>query len=261
VTRIKTDLDRDVLVVTLDRPDRLNALSPVMVQELEAAWERAAEPEVRAMVITGAGRGFCAGADIEPQPDEVAVAPRMLLRRCYNPMLLRLDSLGKPLVAAVNGPAAGAGLGLACAADVRIASTAASFVPAFAQLGVVPDMGTSYFLPRILGYERALVWTLDGERWTAARAREEGLVRAVVEHDRLVDDAVALARRLIGSTPSAVRATRALLRDAMGSSLAAHLDSEDRLQAMALADPERARLRASTMSRVGHRRQDPGGSD
>ncbi len=257
--RVRTERHGAVLVVTLDRPDRLNALSPLMVQQLDAAWDEAADPAVRAMVLTGAGRGFCAGADLAPDPDEMTVPPATVLRRCYNPMLLRLDALGKPLVAAVNGAAAGAGLGLACAADVRIAATTAKFVPAFAQIGVAPDMGASYHLPRILGYERALVWALRGERWSADRALAEGLVRAVVEPDALVPEAVALAQSLATTTPTAVRVTRALFRAAASASLAEQLDREDRLQAEALADPLRAQLRAATLARVTERRPDTAG--
>jgi 2-(1,2-epoxy-1,2-dihydrophenyl)acetyl-CoA isomerase len=253
---VRTERVGAVLVVTLDRADRLNALSPLMVQQLEAAWDEAADPAVRAMVLTGAGRGFCAGADLAPDPDEVNVPLPALLRRCHNPMLLRLDALGKPLIAAVNGAAAGAGLGLACAADVRIAATTAVFVPAFANIGVAPDTGTSYHLPRILGYERALVWALRGERWSADRALAEGLVHAVVEPEALLPEAIALAQDLTATTPTAVRVTRALFRAAATSSLAEHLEQEDRLQAEVYADPLRPALRAATLGRIAERRQD-----
>ena len=133
---------------------------------LSEVLETASTAEVRAVVLTGAGRGFCAGVDLNPDPSELILPKRSRLRYEFGPLVLQLADLGKPIIAAVNGPAAGAGLGLAFAADLRLASATATFIPAFARIGSVPDMGVSYHLPRILGYERTLQWMLSGQVMT-----------------------------------------------------------------------------------------------
>jgi 2-(1,2-epoxy-1,2-dihydrophenyl)acetyl-CoA isomerase len=242
---VATDRRESTLVVTLAKPDKLNALTPAMIGQLEDAWELAADPAIRAVVLTGAGRGFCAGADLRPDPSELISPTRSGLRHSYNPMLLKLAALGKPVIAAVNGAAAGAGLGLACAADLRIASTAAKFVPAFIKIGVVPDMGASYRIPRILGYERAFRWLLSGEPMTAQEALDAGLVQSVVEPEKLLESALDLCASLTAGTPSAVRLTTMLLRESFGASLPEQLEREHELQALAIADPERAAARAA----------------
>src|SRR5262245_27619218 len=145
------------------------------------------------------------------------------MRYEFAPIVLQLTSLGQPVVAAVNGPAAGAGLGLACAADLRLASTTARFVPAFVKIGSVPDMGVSYHVPRILGYERSLQWLLSGDAMTADDALRAGLVQQVVEPADLLDAAVATCESLVGTTATAVRLTKQLLRESASGSLAEQL--------------------------------------
>lgn len=167
-----------VAVITLNRPDRLNAFSRQMHLDLSACLREAArDPEVRALVVTGAGRAFCAGQDLD-EFDHGTVAD--LVRERYNPLILSLRRLEKPVVAAVNGVAAGAGMSLALACDLRIASDRASFTTAFARIGLVPDSGLSYFLPRLVGTGRAAELCLLGERVDARQALELGLVNRVV---------------------------------------------------------------------------------
>jgi len=241
------------LIVTLNKPDKLNALSPAVISQLVDTWSQASDPSVRAVVLTGAGRGFCAGSDLDPDPTEVGERQRGGLRLSHNPMLLQMAALGKPIIAAVNGAAAGAGISLACAADLRIASTSAKFVPAFIKIGVIPDMGASYHVPRILGYDKALAWLLRGDPLNADQALELGLVSSVVEPDVLVDQAVALAEAITIGTPSAVRLTKQLLREAANTTLAAQLDREVELQSIAIADPERALARARVAGSLGQK--------
>ena len=256
---VLSDRRGETLVVTLNKPARLNALSPAVTWQLSEALDTASAPEVRAVVLTGAGRGFCAGVDLNPDPAELLNPKRSRLRYEFSPIVLQLAGLGKPVVAAVNGPAAGAGLGLACAADLRLASTTAKFVPAFARIGSVPDMGVSYHMPRILGYERSFQWLLSGEPMTADDAYRAGLVQRVVQPENLLDAAVALCESLVSTTSSAVRLTKELLRGAANASLAQQLDREAQYQAMAAQDPERAAARSRVADSLGQRATGAGG--
>ena len=168
-----------VAVVTLNRPEVLNSFNREMARALCDAYARIAEDDtVRAVVLTGAGRGFCAGADIRsPRPADGRPAG---LRHTYNPMVLQLAELKVPVVAAINGTAAGAGLALACAADLRIMSDEAKLVPSFAAIGLIPDAGGTYFLTRLLGYSRAFDWLSSGRPLLAPEALEMGLANVVV---------------------------------------------------------------------------------
>src|SRR5215210_4459944 len=153
--------------MTLSRPDVLNAFNAAMHRALAGGLKEARDPEVRAVVITGAGRGFCVGQDLTEFREEPGdIGER--LRAGYHPNVLAIRALEKPVIAAVNGAAAGAGLSFACACDVRIASDNATFVPAFINIGLVPDSGGSFFVTRILGPARAFEWMTSGRRLTAA---------------------------------------------------------------------------------------------
>jgi 2-(1,2-epoxy-1,2-dihydrophenyl)acetyl-CoA isomerase len=184
VAEIETARDGGVLTITLNRPDVLNAFNTAMHQRLAAALADARDDDVRAVVITGAGRGFCVGQDLT-EFREAAGDIGGRLRANYHPNVLALRELEKPVIAAINGPAAGAGLSFACACDLRIASDQASFVPAFIGIGLVPDSGGSYFVRRVLGTPRAFEWMTTNRKLSAAEAHAWGLVNEVVEGDRL----------------------------------------------------------------------------
>src|ERR671911_734970 len=189
---VETSRDGTVLTITLNRPDVLNAFNGAMHAALAAALKDARSPEVRAVVITGAGRGFCVGQDLT----EFREAPGDIgdrLRGSYHPNILAIRALEKPVIAAVNGPAAGAGLSLACACDLRVASDAASFVPAFIGIGLVPDSGGTYFIARLLGTARAFQWMSSNRKLSAAEAHAWGLVDEVVEADALPARAAEIA--------------------------------------------------------------------
>src|SRR5690242_20722472 len=184
MAEVETSRDGAVLTITLNRPDVLNAFNSAMHRGLAAALKDARDGGVRAVVITGAGRGFCVGQDLT----EFREAPGDIgerLRGSYHPNILAIRALEKPVIAAVNGPAAGAGLSLACACDLRLASDAATFVPAFINIGLVPDSGSTYFVRRLLGTARAFEWMTSGRRLTAAEAHAWGLVSEVVEGEVL----------------------------------------------------------------------------
>src|SRR5919201_7088454 len=169
MAEVETARDGAVLTITLNRPDVLNAFNASMHAALTAALKEARADDVRAVVITGAGRGFCVGQDLSEFRDQAGdIGGR--LRGNYHPNITAIRALEKPVIAAVNGPAAGAGLSLACACDLRLASDQATFVPAFINVGLVPDSGGTFFVTRLVGPARAFEWLASGRRLSAAEA-------------------------------------------------------------------------------------------
>lgn len=222
-----------VLTVTLNRPDVLNAFDAEMHAALGEALSEAADPAVRAVVLTGAGRGFCVGQDLGAfgaDPDVAAA-----LHAGFHVSVRVIRALEKPVLAAVNGPAAGAGLSLACACDLRIASEAATFVPAFISIGLVPDAGGAYFLQRVLGTARAFELMASGRRLSAAEALEWGLVSEVVPADRFEARVAEVAVEWAAKPTRGVALTKRLFDAAERSSLDATLELEAELQAEAVA--------------------------
>ena len=228
-----------VAVLTLNRPQALNSFSRRMHHDLWAALDRAdADLSVRALVITGAGRGFCAGADLSefdfaPGPNRVERAdPGPLIDQAFNPTARRLLALRMPTVAAVNGVAAGAGASLAMTCDMAVAAPAASFIQAFSKIGLVPDAGGSWLLVQKLGLARAMGLALTGDKLAAAQAKEWGMIWDVA--DDPLAAATALAQRLAALPTQALVATRHLLREGITRTLHQQLDAE-RDQQSALA--------------------------
>ncbi len=220
-----------VALLTLNRPHALNSFTRQMHHDLWAALDQAqANPAIRALVITGAGRGFCAGADLaefdfEPGPDLVARAdPGPVIDQAFNPTVRRLQNLRMPTIAAVNGVAAGAGASLAMTCDIAIAAPTASFIQAFSKIGLIPDAGGSWFLTQRLGLARAMALALTGDKLSAAQAKEWGLIWDVA--DDCLAAATALAERLATMPTQALVATRHLLRDSSTRSLNQQLDVE-----------------------------------
>jgi 2-(1,2-epoxy-1,2-dihydrophenyl)acetyl-CoA isomerase len=232
VAEVEITRDGGVLTITLNRPDVLNALNGAVHAGLAAGLERAGEPDVRAVVLTGAGRGFCVGQDLTEFRDASGdIADR--LRETYHPTVQALRALEKPVLAAVNGPAAGAGLSLACACDVRIAADTASFVPAFVGIGLVPDSGGSLFIARLLGQARAFEWMTSNRKLTAAEAHAWGLVSEVVEADRLAARASELASTYAEGPTRGIGLTKRLFDHAPGATLEEQLELEAELQSAA----------------------------
>jgi 2-(1,2-epoxy-1,2-dihydrophenyl)acetyl-CoA isomerase len=232
MAEIETARDGAVLTITLNRPEVLNAFTAEMHRQLVGAFKEAREPEVRAVVLTGAGRGFCVGQDLS-EFKEAANDIAGRLRRHYHPTVLAVRQLEKPVIAAVNGPAAGAGLSLACACDFRIAADDATFVPAFINIGLVPDMGGTYHVRRLLGTARAFEFMATGRRLTAAEAHAWGLVNEVVEADRLLTRAAERAAELAALPTRGVALTKRLFDHAEHATLEEQLELEAQLQAAA----------------------------
>ncbi|MEY4340873.1 MAG: hypothetical protein RL541_377 [Pseudomonadota bacterium] len=220
-----------VALVTLNRPQALNSFTRQMHSDLWSALDRAeADSTIRALVITGAGRGFCAGADLSefdfaPGPDLVKRAdPGPVIDQAFNPTARRLQNLRVPTIAAVNGVAAGAGASLAMCCDIAIATPSASFIQAFSKIGLIPDAGGSWLLVERLGLARAMALAMTGDKLSADKAKEWGLIWDVAQD--CVAEALALAERLAVMPTKALVATRHLLRDAGTRTLTEHLDVE-----------------------------------
>lgn len=229
---VETSREGAVLTITLNRPDVLNAFNADMHRALAAALKEARSSDVRAVVVTGAGRGFCVGQDLT----EFREAPGDIgnrLRETYHPNVLAIRTLEKPVIAAVNGAAAGAGLSFACACDLRLAADSAVFVPAFINIGLVPDSGGTYFVTRIIGPARAFEWLASGRRLTAAEAHAWGLVSEVVEGDGLAGRAAEVAARFAALPTRGVGMTKRLIDRALDATLEEQLEREAQLQTAA----------------------------
>ena len=226
--------------ITLNRPERLNALNVEMAAALDAAFdEAAADKTCRALLLTGAGRGFCAGQDLT---EIVGASPADLERLLehYHPLILKIRALPIPVVCAVNGVAAGAGANLALACDIVLVARSATFVQAFTRIGLVPDCGGTWFLPRLVGTARARALAFLAEPLPAETAAEWGLVWRMTEDERLLPEAEALAARLASQASNALALTKRAL-DATGeNTLAQQLDLEGELQRQAGAHPDHA---------------------
>ena len=231
---VLVSLDAGVLQITLNRPEKLNCLNPEMHQLLRQALERAAdEAGVRALLLTGAGRGFCAGQDLAERDVSPGAAPIDLsasLGSHYNPLVRRLRELPKPVVCAVNGVAAGAGANLALACDIVIAARSAAFIQSFARIGLVPDSGGTWFLPRLVGRARAMGLALLGDKLVAEQAVEWGLIWKAVEDAKLMDEALALAKSLAEGPTRGYGLIKKAMNASSGNSLDAQLDLERDLQ-------------------------------
>ena len=215
--------------VTLNRPEKLNSLNGPMRRELRHAIERAPE-EARVLVLTGAGRGFCAGQDLGDAASVADLDLEGVLRDEYEPLLRALVDCPIPTLCAVNGPAAGAGANLALAADVVIAARSAVFIEAFARIGLIPDAGGTWLLPRMVGLPRALGMTLFAEPIPAGRAADWGLIWEVVDDDHLALRCAELALRLSRGPTVAYRLAKQALRDSFDNGFEAQLSLEAALQ-------------------------------
>ena len=224
ITLIKAE---GLATLTLNAPERLNAVSRKMIAEIKSAWDDiAADSSVRAILLTGSGRGFCAGADLADPDRANDTDSGSALDKFFNPVIRTMRSLPKPIVAAVNGVAAGVGMSFAMAADIAVAAKSASFLQAFARIGLLPDGGSTWFLPRLVGEQRARAMAMLAPQITAEQAKQWGLIWDVVEDAALMSTATELARRLAdGPTQSLGRIKEAMNR-ANGNTLSQQLDVE-----------------------------------
>ena len=229
---VLVSMEAGVLQITLNRPDKLNAFNPAVHTALAGAMTRAeTDAAVRCLLITGAGRGFCAGQDLTERNMKAAVIDLGEgLDTRYNPLVKRMRALPKPIVCAVNGVAAGAGANFALACDIVIAARSASFIQAFVKIGLVPDCGGSYFLPRLAGTQRAMALAMTGDRLSAEDAEKWGLIWKCVDDADLIPAAETLARQLASGPTRSLGLIKQAIYDSAGNSLAAQLDLERDLQ-------------------------------
>jgi 2-(1,2-epoxy-1,2-dihydrophenyl)acetyl-CoA isomerase len=230
-------VDEGVLTLTLNRPEKLNALSPELMDELADALRRASDDGVRCVVLTGSGRAFSAGGDVYANAGAPDRDLRRILHDHYAPVIREMRNLEKPVIASVNGVAAGAGMSLALAADFRIATQSAYFFQAFVRIGLIPDAGSTFFLPRLVGTARALELAMLGDRVSADEALRLGLVNRVAPDAELTTATRELAQRLARG-PRALGLIKRAINLSLTSDLATQLTNEEDLQGLAAASED-----------------------
>ena len=220
-----------IAIITLNRPQALNSFTQQMHHDLWAALDRAeANQSIRALVFTGAGRGFCAGADVSDFDLTAGADPSITIEKNFNPTARRLQNLRMPTVVAVNGVAAGAGASFVFSCDIAVAAPSASFIQAFSKIGLIPDAGSTWFLPKRIGLARATAIAMTGDKISAAQAKDWGMIWDVAED--CLATAVAMAQRLAAMPTVALVATRHILRDSTTRSFNQQLDVERDTQSM-----------------------------
>ena len=230
---ILLDIASGVAKITLNRPDKLNSFTGEMHAELKQAMQAIlADSSVRVLMITGAGRGFCAGQDLSERMmgNEESADVGSSLEKNYNPLLKQLRALPYPVVCAVNGVAAGAGCNLVLACDIVIAARSASFIQIFSKIGLIPDAGGTYTLPRLVGTARAMAAAMLAEKISAERAEQWGMIWKCVDDDKLAGEADALARQLAGQATRALGLTKRAIYASFNNSFEQQLDLECALQ-------------------------------
>jgi 2-(1,2-epoxy-1,2-dihydrophenyl)acetyl-CoA isomerase len=229
---VLVSLEAGVLRITLNRPDKLNAFNPAVHKGLADAMTRAeSDAAIRCLLITGAGRGFCAGQDLTERDMKAAsIDLGGGLETWYNPLVKRMRALPKPIVCAVNGVAAGAGANFALACDIVLAARSASFIQAFVKIGLVPDCGGSYFLPRLVGTQRAMALAMTGDRLGAEDAERWGLIWKCVDDAQLKNESEKLSMALAAGPTKSLGLIKHAIYSSANNSLAEQLDLERNLQ-------------------------------
>lgn len=223
-------VENSVAMITFNRPDKLNSFNREMALALQAALDDCAHKAIRAVYITGAGKGFCAGQDLAEVVDPKGPGMERILSEHYNPVITRIRNLPKPVVAAVNGVAAGAGANIALACDIVVATEKASFVQAFSKIGLIPDSGGTYFLPRLIGFQKAGALMMLGDKITATEAERIGMVYKVFPDEDFNSNAMQIARTLAQMPTAGLAYTKMALNAAAGNTLELQLQLEDDLQ-------------------------------
>lgn len=237
-TLLINDLD-GVRILSLNRPEKYNSFNREMAEALQSALDDcAASDSVRCVVLTGAGKGFCAGQDLAEATNVDTLDFRKMVDEYYNATILRMRNLEKPIVAAVNGVAAGAGANIALAADIVLAAKSATFIQAFSKISLIPDSGGTYFLPRLVGMQRALALTLTGDKITAEEAMQMGMVYRVYEDEDFPHAWQTVAESLAQGATKAFGLTKRLINQSLGNSLEEQLAAEQELQAEAGASQD-----------------------
>ena len=227
MTTIKTEIDGSVFKITLNRPDKFNCFNREMALQMQEALDKAANDKtIRAIYITGEGKAFCAGQDLSEATDKNGPGIERIVREHYNPIILKLRSIEKPVVCAVNGVAAGAGANIALACDVVVAGTSVAFIQAFSKIGLIPDSGGTFFLPRLVGFGKASALMMLGDKVSATDAEKMGMIYKVMDDENLQTEAIAIARTLAELPTKGIGLTKRLLNQSMFNTLDKQLDYE-----------------------------------
>jgi 2-(1,2-epoxy-1,2-dihydrophenyl)acetyl-CoA isomerase len=223
-----------VAVITLNRPDKFNSFNRDMAMQLIAELDKANEDKnIRAVLLTGNGKAFCAGQDLAEAMDKNGPGIERIVHEHYNPIILRIRKLQKPVVCAVNGVAAGAGANIALACDVVFAGKSVAFIQAFCKIGLIPDSGGTYFLPKLIGFGKASALMMLGDKVMAAEAEQMGMIYKVVEDEKLMETALATAIVLSNMPTKGIALTKKLLNEGTTNTLETQLEREKEEQVIA----------------------------
>ena len=224
---IKTEMDGNVLKITLNRPDKFNSFNREMALQLQAALDKAAtDNAIRAIYLTGEGKAFCAGQDLAEVVDPNGIGLEKIVTEHYNPIIEKIRNIEKPVVCAVNGVAAGAGANIALACDIVIAAISVSFIQAFSKIGLIPDSGGTFFLPRLVGFGKASALMMLGDKVSASDAEKMGMIYKVIEDDALQEMALKTAKTLADLPTIAIGLTKRLLNQSINNTLEKQLIAE-----------------------------------
>jgi len=229
------EVNGSLAILTLNRPDKYNAFNRDMALSLQSALDECADPSIRAVLITGAGKAFCSGQDLAEAIDPNGPGMKKILAEHYNPIVRKIVALEKPVVAAVNGVAAGAGANLALCCDITVAAESASFIQAFSKIGLVPDTGGSYFLPRLVGRQKAAAWMMLGDKIGAREAEQQGMIYAVYPDADFMKASTSLVEQLANMPTQALARIKKQLQLSAIQTLEQQLETEDDLQQEAAA--------------------------
>ncbi|MDO8999426.1 MAG: enoyl-CoA hydratase-related protein [Bacteroidota bacterium] len=224
---ILTEQKNNVLIITLNRADKFNSFNREMALQLISELEKAERDKtVRAIVLTGAGKAFCAGQDLGEAIDPNGPGIRKIVNEHYNPIILLIRNIEKPIIAAVNGVAAGAGANIALACDIVLAGKSASFIQAFSKIGLIPDSGGTFTLPRLVGFNMASALMITGDKATSEEAMQYGMVYKVFADDALLAQAIVNAQHIAAMPTKAIGLTKRLLNQTYNNTLAQQLEAE-----------------------------------
>ncbi len=233
MSSILFEIKNYIAFITLNRPDKLNSFNREMALNLQGRLDECKSGEVRAVFITGAGKGFSAGQDLAEVVDPDGPGMEKILSEHYNPIILQIRELEKPVVAAVNGVAAGAGANIAFCCDIVVAAESASFIQAFSKIGLIPDSGGTFFLPRLVGWQKASALMMLGEKVLAIEAEKLGMVYKVFEDHKFNEAALSIAATLAKMPTKGLAYTKQALQNSFTNNLSQQLETEDKLQRLA----------------------------
>lgn len=230
MSSILFEISHQVGWITLNRPEKLNSFNREMALALQDILQQCADPAIRAVYLTGSGKAFCAGQDLAEVVDPLGPGMARILAEHYNPLVMAIRNLQKPVVAAVNGVAAGAGANLALCCDIVVAADSAAFIQAFSKIGLIPDTGGTYFLPRLVGWQKASALMLLGDKISASQAAQMGMIYTVYEDAAFADSSRQLALQLAQMPTRGLAFTKLALQKSFEQDLSTQLSLEDQLQ-------------------------------